>query len=562
MADNVDISLKLGTEADLSSAISAGARAGAAFAAAAQNAVSGIQLNAGATMRAFQTSSSKVSSSSDVTKEIRSLGLTTGLIAQMAVQRLAGTSGGNSGNGGGWGNKPFAPIFPEPGKGGKGGLPDNIWSGTYYQRKQTAGETQDYIDAEWAEVTEKSVKNIDKLLTKAYGGNGGRGGGRGGFWSQMTGGWGETWGDLKPGFAAAKVAEALARPAAEYFKEYYSAEYKAATTRSSKGLMEEKLEKDIALRNMKAEYGMFASAGAGAALGSVIAPGIGTIIGGAIGGIAGLINKTIKETENVRETEELKQQFKTLGEVQKREAARSLFGGAYSVGYAKTFEEMGLGGSESQVMAMSSNALTFRGRQAFGQVGLHEYTMMAQVPNYFAAVNNGVTDPQVLHSLLKADLNNLGDPQMAAYIASQLPGIGLDTYASLNSRYYGQTFSYLHSRMIRGEDRGIADISAGYMNKNARNAVLNRALEGSEMRIDAYQAPKSMYAGYKPTQEQYEQDLRDKRMITQAVMQDNTAYAGNNYTINVIVDDEVVKTETVKDRDFIMGGMSYTAGGN
>ena len=76
------------------------------------------------------------------------------------------------------------------------------------------------------------------------------------------------------------------------------------------------------------------------------------------------------------------------------------------------------------------------------------------------------------------------------------------------------------------------------------------------------QAPKSMYAGYKPTQSQYEQDLRDKQMITQAVMQDNVAYTGNNYTINVIVDDEVVKTETVKDRDFIMGGMSYTAGGN
>ena len=223
---------------------------------------------------------------------------------------------------------------------------------------------------------------------------------------------------------------------------------------------------------------------------------------------------------------------------------------------------MGLGGSESQVMAMASNALTFRGRQAFGQVGLHEYTMMAQVPNYFAAVNNGVTDPQVLHSLLKADLDNLGDTQMAAYIASQLPGIGLDTYASLNSRYYGDTFTYLHSKMIRGEDRGIADISAGYMQKNARNAVLNRSLEGSEMRIDAYQAPKSMYAGYKPTQSQYEQDLRDKQMITQAVMQDNVAYTGNNYTINVIVDDEVVKTETVKDRDFIMGGMSYTAGGN
>ena len=68
MADNVDISLKLGTEADISSAINAGARAGAAFAAAAQSAVSGIQLNASATMRAFQTSSRQYSSTSDIAK--------------------------------------------------------------------------------------------------------------------------------------------------------------------------------------------------------------------------------------------------------------------------------------------------------------------------------------------------------------------------------------------------------------------------------------------------------------------------------------------------------------
>lgn len=572
MADNVDISLKLGTEADLSSAINAGARAGAAFAAAAQSAVSGIQLNASSTMRAFQTNSRQVSSYTDLSREIRNINLTSGLIAQNAVRYVLGNNGG--GNNGGWGSKPFAPIFPEP---GRGGLPQNQWRFTYSGWQQTPGDMSNVIDAEWYEKTEKSVTNIDKLITKAYGRGGGGGGPLVPFY-QLTGDqinpkvswpWAQVWNDLRPGMAAGKLAQTVLEPVEKFAEEYYGAEYRAATSRSAVGFMRENLEKRIAYHNMQTEVGMWTSIGAGASGGSLVGtifPGVGNlvgaVVGGIIGGIAGLVNKFAKQTTNEKERQELEQQIKTAAEVNRREGLRSLFGGSYSPSYAKAFEELGFGGSEAQVQAMASNALTFRGRQAFGQVGLHEYTMMAQVPNYFAAVNNGVTDPQVLHSLLKADLNNLGDPQMAAYIASQLPGIGLDTFATFNSDYYGQTFDRLHSRILRGEDRRVAGISAGYLNRNARNVILSRAEEAAEMEMDAYQAPMSMYAGYKPTREQYEQAQRDKSVIKQSVMQNDTAYAGHNYVINIIVDDEVVKTQNFKERDFIMGGMSYTAGGN
>lgn len=560
MADDVDISLKLGTEADLSSAISAGARAGAAFAAAAQNAVGGIKLD-GATSSISKTLSgtgSRGASLKGVVNEIKSLGLTTGLAAQMATERILRDVE--------YANKKI-PRLRISSKPQESFWPNDNAPENYTIPDPLSGFSSKYVGTQidtgrfdkttrFIETVGRGVQAIEAATKKQQ---------KEGLWVKIkndwkSNTWGDVWGDIKPGLAAAKVAQHVVQPAADYAKEYYGAQYRAATARSSVGLMQERVEKDIALRNMKSEYGMIAGAGAGAAFGSMFGP-FGTILGGTIGGIAGLINKTLGDIENTRQAEELKQQLKTAGEVQKREGTRSLLGGAYSVGYAKTFEELGLGGSEDQVFQMATNALTFRGRQAFGQVGLQEYTMMAQVPNYFAAVNNGVTDPQVLHSLLKADLDNLGDPQMAAYIASQLPGVGLGTYSTLNSKYYGQTFNRLHSRMIRGEDRGIADISAGYLNKHARNVVLNRALEGTEMRIDAYQAPKSLYAGYKPNQSQYEQDVRDKRMITQAIMREDTAYAGNNYTINVVVDNEIVKTENIQERDFIMGGMSYTAGG-
>lgn len=569
MADNVDISLKLGTEADISSAINAGARAGAAFAAAAQAAVGGISLSTSASMRAFTTSSRQISNSNDLSREIRNMGLTNGLIAQMAV-RYAAANGGN-GNNGGWGSKPFAPAFPEP-RGGNN-LPQNQWRFTYSGWKQIQGDAPEAIDAEWYEKTEKSITNIDKLITKAYG----RGGGGGGPlvpYYQTTGdqivprggsSWKSVWADLRPGMAAGKFVQTLLEPVEQYAEQYYGAEYRAATARSAQGFMRERIEKNIALRNMKTEMGMWTSIGAGTALGSMLAPitgGASTIVGGIIGGIAGLVNKFVKQTANEKERQELEQQIKTATEVSRREGLRSLFGSSYSPSYAKAFEELGLGGSEAQVQAMSENALTFRGRQAFGQVGLHEYTMMAQVPNYFAAVNNGVTDPQVLHSLLQHDLDNLGDHQMAAYIASQLPGIGLGTYATTNSDYYGQTFNRLHSRILRGEDRRVAGISAGYLNKNARNVILSRAEEAAEMEMDAYNAPMSIFAGFKPTREQYEQAERDKGVIKQSVMRGDTAYAGSNYVINVIVDGEVVKTENIRERDFVMGGMSYSVGGN
>lgn len=569
MADNVDISLKLGTEADISSAINAGARAGAAFAAAAQSAVNGISLSTSTSMRAFTTSSRQISSSADLSREVRNMGLTNGLITQMAV-RYAAANGGN-GNNGGWGSKPFAPAFPDP-RGGNN-LPQNQWRFTYSGWKQIPGDTPNIIDAEWYEKTEKSITNIDKLITKAYG----RGGGGGGPivpYYQLTGdqirpnnaiGWGQVWADLRPGMAAGKAVQTLLEPIEQFAEQYYGAEYKAATARSAQGFMRENLEKHIAFRNMQSEIGMWAGVGTGAAAGSLLAPitgGASVVVGGIIGGVAGLVNKFLKQTENEKERQELEQQIKTATEINKREGLRSLFGGSYSPSYARAFEELGLGGSEAQVQAMSENALTFRGRQAFGQVGLHEYTMMAQVPNYFAAVNNGVTDPQVLHSLLQHDLDNLGDHQMAAYIASQLPGIGLGTYATTNSPYYGQTFNRLHSRILRGEDRRVAGISAGYLNKNARNVILTQAEMAAEMEMDAYQAPESMYAGFKPTREQYEQAERDKSVIKQSVMRGDTAYGGNNYVINVVVDGEVVKTENIQERDFVMGGMSYAVGGN
>ena len=70
MADNVDVSIKLGTEADIGSAINAGARAGAAFAAAAQSAVSGLQIGGVSAFRTLATSNRIASTDKSIEPKI------------------------------------------------------------------------------------------------------------------------------------------------------------------------------------------------------------------------------------------------------------------------------------------------------------------------------------------------------------------------------------------------------------------------------------------------------------------------------------------------------------
>ena len=322
MADNVDISLKLGTEADISSAINAGARAGAAFAAAAQSAVNGISLSTSTSMRAFTTSSRQISSNADVSQEIRKLGLTNGLIAQLAVARA---SGGGSGNNGGWGSKPFAPAFPDP-RGGNN-LPQNQWRFTYSGWKQIPGETPNVIDAEFYERTEKSVTNIDKVLTKAFG----RGGGGGGALVttyQTTGDQiskppkkfdaAGSWNAYLSGLAYGKFTEEMLRPFAEYYTATSLAGYQAHTERSARGFRNERLAKEIADIDLESKVGsrlgFWGLTGAGALFGGLT----GAVLMGIIGGAAELLIGAEAENAKNRLKESNKQQEKTLSESQKR----------------------------------------------------------------------------------------------------------------------------------------------------------------------------------------------------------------------------------------------------
>lgn len=586
MADNVDISLKLGTEADISSAINAGARAGAAFAAAAQAAVGGLSLSTSASMRAFTTSTRQISSSADVANEIRRLGITNGLIAQMAIQ---GSRGGNGGNGG-WGSKPFAPIFPDP-RGGNN-LPQNQWRFTYSGWKQIQGNTPEVIDAEWYEKTEKSITNIDKLITRAYGRGGGKGGGGGPLLLEDKSGpyYQLTENDIIPfkskfmtGLGWGKLAQQAARPLADYFVATNLAEYQAKTARSARGYREEAVAKELAFIDLESKLGGKGAAlsltAAGAAFGGI--PG--AIAGGIVGGIAELFLNAVGEDTKNRLKESVKQQEKSLSESLKRTQNNYLYGHDYNTSYQEAIGNMGIGITEDSISQLSSNALTFRGRQAFGQVGIHEYTMLAQVPHYFQALEAGITDPEVLHKLLAADLSNIGDPSYAAYIASQLGGVGLGTYSALQNPAYWYATNSVNSRVMKGSNIKANTVVEGYAWRNAKNQVISTEATASEMVQDAYGRPidygaagkllgwdakantvlSSMYYnGPRPTKAQYDESVKSTEAVREAALRNDVDFTGNTYVINVNVDGENTQTVQFKERDLIMSGQTYMVGGN
>ena len=586
MADNVDISLKLGTEADLSSAISAGARAGAAFAAAAQNAVNGIQLNAGATMRAFQTSSSKVSTSADIAREIRAATITSGLITQMAVKAAVGGSGGMLPPP----SKPFASAYlPMPGQGGNIGFhrsDPRFWGGKTSDPIYI-GQGDQYANDNVSKALAllKATEQIRKIMIGRFGPDG-RGGGRGGGGGYTDAEWYETpggkFGSLKNAFfkalGAGKVAQMLLTPYFEYEVAEAAAGYKAETARSVGGFRQEQLDKLIAKNKEKSTYSLWGGLGLGAVLGAVGGVIAAPFTGGASlaaipalmklgaigGGIAGLKESSNYQKDSAKKEQELLQQYKSLSEAQKRYYNNILFGGNYNTSYAKAMADLGLGVTEETDMNNAVNALTFRGDLARGKISAGQMQALAFMPNTLAAMINGETDPAARMAAYRADLEALGDESLTASVARDTVGLG--TWVTAQSGAYAQMANRWNADTLGAVEARANSVVGGYINRHAQNVVTTQIADMAMFLKNAHDAPESFWGGQaKPTEKENDWAAAIFNYARTTAMQ-NPLGTATPIIVNFVVDGETLKSvnvgDAIKERNsFLTGGQSFIAGG-
>lgn len=579
MADNVDISLKLGTEADISSAINAGARAGAAFAAAAQAAVSGISLSTSASMRAFTTSSRQISNSADLSREIRTLGLTNGLITQMAVARATG--GNSGGNNGGWGSKPFAPLFPDPNKGKGTGIVPYGMVGPYgafasYGGKAYGWDPEDRIYKELHTFTGMYKKAYDKtmrigggggLLLGGPGGGGGYGDGSkpGSFWSK---------GDFFKTLGYAKLVEKYLRPLGEYIGEAGSeflgvtgrATYRAHTARSTQGFRQEQLEKDVALWNMLGTYGsktgLLGGAAIGAGIGSFV-PLVGTVAGAVIGGVTSVVAEQLGKSQVEKKTQELAQQYKSLQDSQQRYYYNALFGGNYNTSFIRAAADLGIGLTEESQIANSSTALTFRGDLMRGRVSAAQMQTLAFMPNTLANYINMETDPAKLQAGYAADFGGLGDESLAASVAQE--SVGLSTYAALKTPAYARFRDRFNQDTLATQNARANSVIGGYMNRHAQNVVSTQVAAAAELIDNARNAPDSFWGGQaKPTEKEAEFQRWIFDYMRKTAME-GVLSSATPVTVNVFIDGEatqVGRAEIVQEREsYLTNGQSFITGG-
>ena len=558
MADNVDISLKLGTEADISSAINAGARAGAAFAAAAQSAVSSLSIST----RGFEGQGAATADIASNIRKLRRAGF-----SKAKIQALAGSiiesESSNATNTWGFRTGAYPVVGQQPAQRSlldkvttqKGSSALSGYSISPFMADKDFLKT--YIKMEGA--VARISNNIQKVTVSD------------GIKVKPTSG-GTSFNKV---LGYAKLVETYLKPLGEYIGEAGSeflgvtgrATYRAQTARSTQGFRQEQLEKDVALWNMLGTYGsktgLLGGAAIGAAIGSFV-PLVGTAFGAVIGGVTSVVAEQLGKSQIEKKTQELNQQYKSLNEAQKRYYANTLFGGNYNVSFARATAELGIGATEEQIMSNSTNALTFRGDLARGKISAGQMQALAFMPNTLANYINGETDPETLMAGYRADLEPLGDESLAASIAND--AIGLGTWVTARSGAYGQMANRWNSDTLGTTNAYANSVVGGYINRHAQNVVSTQIADMAMFLKNAHDAPESFWGGQaKPTDKENDWATAIFNYARTTAMQGALSPA-TPIVVNLVVDGDTIKSvdigEAIKERtSFLNGGQSFIAGG-
>lgn len=206
---------------------------------------------------------------------------------------------------------------------------------------------------------------------------------------------------------------------------------------------------------------------AGTAAGGLIAGPIGAAVGAAVGSILGPLYGQYKQTM-------LQSDIKSSESMIARIRNRAMFGSAYNTYFANAMSQVTGGDGMAE---LANQSMSLRARMMLGQVGEYDMLYYSMMPNYFAALMNGVTGPQ-LAKIYQSDLGAIGDTSMR-YVVGQAIGGG-NAFAMANNPYFNALYSGFVGRASQYESAA-SKMSTGYMSGLAWTAVRDIGKDFTEL---------------------------------------------------------------------------------
>ena len=211
----------------------------------------------------------------------------------------------------------------------------------------------------------------------------------------------------------------------------------------------------------------------GAAIGVALAPftgGLSLLAAGAIGaGIGAGIGGTVGSTAGAYGRIKLESDIKSAQQMGQRIRAKSLYGSGYNTFFAQAITDSGIANGEAAMGHLAGSAQAMRGRMMLGQVGEQEMLYMSMMPNYYAALMNGITGPE-LARIYAEDLNNIGDPSLRYVVGNALGG--QEAYTMGSNKYFASNFDKFYSRAAETEATA-SGLEYGYAMTQAHVGRLN-----------------------------------------------------------------------------------------
>lgn len=259
----------------------------------------------------------------------------------------------------------------------------------------------------------------------------------------------------------------------------------------------------------------------GAALTPFLGPlamGAGYVVGGEVGSWFGKYGETKYKSDLV-----------STNSMMTRARNKALYGASYNTYFAQAMTDQGIANGESAMGGLADKAMSMRARMMLGQVGEQEMLYMSMMPNFYAALMEGKTGPELMR-IYQQDLAGIGDPSLR-YLVGQAVG-NTEAFAAANSPYFSSFYSKAVNAANLGEGR-VAGLEAGYVYTRGDVAAKNIDMNAYEIMASARRGDETIFNSKYGTY----------GSRTWQAAQDQMQRFAPNLTVVVNVDGEEIKRE-------------------